>query len=116
MRIIAVGVGEDQVHGAGREEGLFLCACDSRRYVELPLERAQPGMCAKFHKSPYGTRDAALNGAQAYPEVLEGMGFVKASHRRAASTTKLGRFAPSSMETTSRRKARAGTLRRWTSK
>ena len=30
-------------------------------YVELPRERAQPGMCAKLHKSLYGTRDAALN-------------------------------------------------------
>ena len=46
-------------------------------YVELPPERAQPGMCAKLHKSLYGTRDAALNWAQAYSEVLSGMGFVK---------------------------------------
>ena len=46
-------------------------------YVELPPERAQPGMCAKLHKSLYGTRDAALNGGQAYSEVLEGTGFVK---------------------------------------
>ena len=30
----------------------------------------------KIHKSSYGTRDAALNGAQAYSEVLLG-GFVK---------------------------------------
>ena len=34
-------------------------------------------MCAKLHKSLYGTRDAALNWAQAYSEVLLGMGFVK---------------------------------------
>ena len=46
-------------------------------YVELPSERAQPGMCAKLLKSPYGTRDAALNWARAYSEVLEGIGFVK---------------------------------------
>ena len=46
-------------------------------YVELPPERAQPGMCSKCHKSLYDTRDAALNWAQAYSEVLEGMGFVK---------------------------------------
>ena len=46
-------------------------------YVELPPERAQPGMCAKLHKSLYGTRDAALNWAQAYSEVLLAMGFVK---------------------------------------
>ena len=46
-------------------------------YVELPPERAQSGMCAKLHKSLYGTRDAALNWAQAYSEVLEKMGLVK---------------------------------------
>ena len=46
-------------------------------YVDLPPERAQPGMCAKLHKSLYGTRDAALNWSQAYSEVLEVMGFVK---------------------------------------
>ena len=46
-------------------------------YVDLPPERAQPGMCAKLHKSLYGTRDAALNWEQAYSEVLEGMGFVR---------------------------------------
>ena len=34
-------------------------------------------MCAKLHKSLYGTRDAALNWSQAYSEVLEKMGFVK---------------------------------------
>ena len=34
-------------------------------------------MCAKLHKSLYRTRDAALNGAQAYSEVLLGMGCVK---------------------------------------
>ena len=46
-------------------------------YLELPPERARPGMCAKLHKSLYGTRDAALVRAQAYSEVLLGMGFVK---------------------------------------
>ena len=34
-------------------------------------------MCARLHKSLYGTRDAALNWAQAYSEVLEKMGLVK---------------------------------------
>ena len=46
-------------------------------YVDLPPERAQLGMCAKLRKSLYGTCDAALNWAQAYSEVLQGMGFVK---------------------------------------
>ena len=49
-------------------------------YVELPDERAQPGMCAKLLRSQYGTRDAALNWAnwaRAYSEVLESIGFVK---------------------------------------
>ena len=46
-------------------------------YAELPSERSQPGMCAKLHKLLYGTRDAALNWAQAYSEVLEKMGSVK---------------------------------------
>ena len=34
-------------------------------------------MFAKLHKSLYGTRDAALNRAQAYSDVLPGMGFTK---------------------------------------
>ena len=34
-------------------------------------------MCAKLHKSLYGTTDAALNWAQAYSEILEKMSFVK---------------------------------------
>ena len=46
-------------------------------YVELPPERAQTGMCATLHKSLYGTRDAALNWAQACSKVLLGMGIVK---------------------------------------
>ena len=46
-------------------------------YVELPPGRAQPGMCAKLHKFPKGNRDAALNWAQAYSEVLIKMGFRK---------------------------------------
>ena len=46
-------------------------------YVDLPPERYQPGMCAKLLKSLYVTRDAALNWAQAYSEVLQTMGFVK---------------------------------------
>ena len=46
-------------------------------YVDLLPERAQPGMCAKLHNSLYGTRDAALNWAQAYSDVLIGMGFTK---------------------------------------
>ena len=31
-------------------------------YVELPSERAQPGMCATLHKSLYGTRYALFIG------------------------------------------------------
>ena len=46
-------------------------------YIELPPERAQPGMCANLHKSLYGTRDAALNWSQAYSEVLVKLGFRK---------------------------------------
>ena len=46
-------------------------------YVDLPPERARPGWCAKLNKSLYGTRDAALNWAQAYSGVLEGLGFKK---------------------------------------
>ena len=46
-------------------------------YVELPPELAQPAMCAKLRKSLYGTRDAALNWARIYTEVLESLGFVK---------------------------------------
>ena len=46
-------------------------------YADLPPERAQLGMVAKLYKSLYGICDVALNCFQAYPEVLEGMGFVK---------------------------------------
>ena len=46
-------------------------------YVELPPEDAEDGMVGKLEKSLYGTRDAALNWAEAYTEVLLGMGFEK---------------------------------------
>ena len=46
-------------------------------YVDLPPERAQPGMCAILYKTLYGTRDAALNWAKAYSDVMEKLGFVK---------------------------------------
>ena len=59
------------------KEAYFYAPATRNVYVELPPERAQPGICAKLHKSFYGTRDAAFNWAQAYSEVLEGMGFVK---------------------------------------
>ena len=59
------------------KKAYFYAAATRDVYVDLPPERAQPGMCAKLYKSLYGTRDAALNWAQAYSEVLEGMGFVK---------------------------------------
>ena len=59
------------------KKAYFYAAATRDVYVDLPPERAQPGICAKLHKSLYGTRDAALNWAQAYSEVLEGMGFVR---------------------------------------
>ena len=59
------------------KKAYFYAAATRDVYVDLPPERAQPGMCAKLNKSLYGTRDAALNWSQAYSEVLEGMGFVK---------------------------------------
>ena len=56
----------------------YFCAPATRDvYVELLPERAQLGMCAKLNKSFYGTRDAALNWAQACTEALEKIGFVK---------------------------------------
>ena len=59
------------------KKAYFYAPATRNVYVELPPERAQPGMCAKLHKSLYGTRDAALNWSQAYTEVLVRMGFVK---------------------------------------
>ena len=45
-------------------------------YVELPEEAGVgPGKCAKRLKSLYGTRDAAMNWAQAYTSILLDMGF-----------------------------------------
>ena len=46
-------------------------------YVDLPHERAQPGMCAKFNKLLYDTRDAALNWSRAYSAALAKLGFAK---------------------------------------
>ena len=54
------------VHDVKQANVYALATCDV--YVELPPERAQPEMCAKLHKSLYGTRGAALKWAQAYSE------------------------------------------------
>ena len=59
------------------KKAYFYAPANRDVYVELPPERAQPGMCAKLHKSSYGTRDAALNWAQLYSELLIKMGFSK---------------------------------------
>ena len=61
VRVFSAWISQDKAHGAGREEDLFLCACNPRR------------VC----RATAGIRDAALDWAQAYLEVLEGMGFVK---------------------------------------
>ena len=44
-------------------------------YIELPPEEAEPRMVGKLEKSLYGTRDAALNCADAYTKVLLAMGY-----------------------------------------
>lgn len=46
-------------------------------FIELPPEDAEPGMVGKLEKSLYGTRDAALNWAEAYTKVLIAMGYEK---------------------------------------
>ena len=46
-------------------------------YIELPPEDAEEGMVGKLEKSLYGTRDAALNWAEAYTKVLLSMGYKK---------------------------------------
>ena len=46
-------------------------------FIELPPEEAEPGMVGKLEKSLYGTRDAALNWAEAYTKVLIAMGYEK---------------------------------------
>ena len=46
-------------------------------FIELPPEEAEPGMVGKLEKSLYGTRDAALNWAEAYTKVLIAMGYKK---------------------------------------
>ena len=63
----------------GVKKAYFYAAAARDVCADLPPERAQPGMCAELLKSLYGTRDAALSWAQAYSEVLEGMGFIKGS-------------------------------------
>ena len=46
-------------------------------YIELPAEDAEEGMVGRLQKSLYGTRDAALNWAEAYTKVLLDMGYEK---------------------------------------
>ena len=46
-------------------------------YIGLPPEDAEPDMVGKLEKSLYGTRDAALNWAEAYTKVLLAMGCQK---------------------------------------
>ena len=45
--------------------------------IELPPEDAEPGIVGKLEKSLYGTRDAALNWAEAYMKVLIAMDYKK---------------------------------------
>ena len=77
MRNITAGTKEDEAHVQDVKIVYFYDPATRDMYVELPPARAQPGMCAKPHKSFHGNRGAALNWAQAYWELLEGMGFVK---------------------------------------
>ena len=49
----------------------------SEIFIEFPPQDAEPGMLWKLEKSLYGTRDAALNGAEAYTKVLIAMGYKK---------------------------------------
>ena len=72
-----LGVAKTKLMVQDVKKAYFYAPATRDVYVELPPERAQPGMCAKLHKSLYGTRDVVLNWAQAYSEVLLGMGFVK---------------------------------------
>ena len=47
-------------------------------YVKLPSEDKDPedeGKCGKLRVSMYGTRDAALNWANEYGDVLKAAGF-----------------------------------------
>ena len=46
-------------------------------YVQLPQEDYQEGMCGKFGKSMYGTRDAAQNWSDTYVRLMEKIGFTK---------------------------------------
>ena len=45
-------------------------------FIEFPPEDAEPGR-GKLEKSLYGTRDAALNWAEAYTKVFIAMGYKK---------------------------------------
>ena len=55
----------------------FFASATTDMYIELPPEDAEPGMVGKIEKSLYGTRDAALNWAEAYTKVLLAMGYKK---------------------------------------
>ena len=43
-------------------------------YIQLPPERARPGMCGRLNVSLYGTRDAAQNWEHEYREFLTALG------------------------------------------
>ena len=46
------------------------------KYVRLPEEDSEEGICGKLNVSLFGTRDAARNWEEKYVEVLSGLGFV----------------------------------------
>ena len=55
----------------------FHAPATRRVFIELPPEDSSPGMCGLLEKSLYGTRDAALNWAEAYTQALTDLGFAK---------------------------------------
>ena len=50
-------------------KAFFFAPATRNIFIELALEEAEPGMVGKLEKSLYGTRDAALNWAEAYTKV-----------------------------------------------
>ena len=58
-------------------QGLLLRRSNKDIFIELPPGDVEPGMVGKLEKSLYGTRDAALNWAEAYMKVLIAMGYKK---------------------------------------
>ena len=105
--------GEAQpANDTGYQQGLRLCTGDQGHLHRAPTQEAEPGMVGKLEKSLYGTRDAALNWAEAYTKVLLAMGYKKGLSNPGASIMRNGTSAQSCTVMTSLARGRSSACQR----